>query len=124
MFIPCRFAYNNYVFTFSARSCGVCAFPEIRLFTVPLSDAPAFHEFLTLVASEISQSVTDDIRTRCSSLRRDGWIFAIFDTRSFRFFGVGSIKSSISFFRAFYAQFEGLDDFGFYDSYKPAPIGC
>lgn len=124
MRVPCRFVYNNYFFTFTARPCGVCAFPEIQLFTVPLSDASAFREFLKLVASELSQAVADDIQARCSLLRRGGWVFAIFDIRSFRFFGVGSIKSSISFFRAFYAQFEGLDGFGFYDTYTPAPIGC
>lgn len=127
MIIPSSLGYR-YAFTFSARCRpyrGQCVFSEIQLFTVPLSDASAFRDFLKLVAKEVSQAVADDVQSRVAwSLRWNGWIFAVYDGRNFRFFGISSIESSILFFRVFYTQFDGLDSFGFYDTYTPAPIGC
>lgn len=127
MIIPSSLAYK-YAFTFSARCRpyrGQCVFSKIQLFTVPLSDASAFRDFLKFVAKEVSQAAADDVQLRVDwSLRRDGWVFAVYDGRNFRFFGIPSIESSILFFRVFYTQFEGLDSFGFYDIYRPAPIGC
>ena len=123
--LPMSLAYG-YARFFTARFRGAVSTPrEVYLFTVPISDALVWRDFLGFIREVVPDDICDNLaRQSVYSLSSGGWVFAILDGNSARFFGVSSILSSIRFFTSFYKQFKGLDSFGFYDSYNPAGLVC